>query len=76
MQTRSRAPVLAADRIPSLPSPADSGEHSANSGEIEAESLDMGVEVNNDPPLDTAPTLQDHRGFKDANMFSLCQVRF
>jgi hypothetical protein len=26
----------------------------------------MGVEVNNDPPLDTAPTLQDHRRFKDA----------
>ena len=45
---------------------ADSGEHSANSGEIEAESLDMGVEVNNDPPLDMAPILQDHRRFKDA----------
>jgi hypothetical protein len=24
----------------------------------------MGVEVNNDPPLDTSPTLQDHRRFK------------
>jgi hypothetical protein len=30
------------------------------------ESLDLGVEVNNDPPLDTVPTLQDHRRFKDA----------
>jgi hypothetical protein len=28
--------------------------------------LDMGIEVNNDPPLDTGPTLQDHRRFKDA----------
>jgi hypothetical protein len=66
IQTRSRAPALNADQIPSLSYPTDSGEHSANSGEIEAESLDMGVEVNNDPPLDTAPTLQDHRRFKDA----------
>ena len=66
IQTRSRAPALNADQIPSLSYPTDSGEHSANSGEIAAESLDMGVEVNNDPPLDTAPTLQDHRRFKDA----------
>jgi hypothetical protein len=42
-----------------------SGDHSANSGEITVEFLDMG-EVNNDPPLDTTPTLQDHRRFKDA----------
>ena len=66
IQTRSRVPALNADQIPSLSYPTDSGEHSANSGEIAAESLDMGVEVNNDPPLDTAPTLQDHRRFKDA----------
>ncbi len=66
IQTRSRAPALNADQIPSLSYSTDSGEHSANSGEIAVESLDMGVEVNNDPPLDTAPTLQDHRRFKDA----------
>jgi hypothetical protein len=66
IQTRSRASALNADQIPSLPYPADSGEHSANSGETGAESLDMGIEVNNDPPLDTGPTLQDHRRFKDA----------
>jgi hypothetical protein len=55
-----------ADQIPSLSYPADSGEHSSNSGETGVESLDMGIEVNNDPPLDTTPTLQDHRRFKDA----------
>jgi hypothetical protein len=66
IQTRSRVPVLNTDQIPSLSYPADSEEYSANSGEIEEESLDMGVEVNNESPLDTTPTLQDHRRFKDA----------
>jgi hypothetical protein len=34
IQTRSRAPALNADQIPSLSYPADSGDHSGNSGEI------------------------------------------